>query len=43
MQSTKVSARSVSQESEFFYDIDDTSFGIKKGFVPNMNVQLFSL
>lgn len=38
VQSTAVPTRPVNQENQFFYEIDDTSFGIKQGFVPNMNV-----
>lgn len=36
---TNIPARTVDKESEYFFEIDDTSFGIKKGFVPNMNVE----
>lgn len=37
-QSTAAPVRTVDQENQFFYEIDDTSFGIKQGFVPHMNV-----
>jgi len=39
VEATNAPKRTVDQESKFFYEIDETSFGIKKGFVPNMNVE----